>query len=102
MLNPISSHAINLPAHTGRRPATGAHSEASPDRVTIMGMPDPSKYPDWKPGRRDPHIIGMPDPAKYPNYNRDLTCGGWDAPMLHNGRVISRHEFAHRGDLGQA
>ena len=113
MINTNSFHSVN--PHFGRRPS-GA-----------LGMPDPSRYPDWTPGDRDPRLIGMPDPSKYPNYKPGRTLdevrrpehsiipnydkyprdkpgimGGWDAPMFHDGRVMTRREFAQLSDLGLA
>lgn len=114
MIHPSNSHAVN--PHYGRRrgnlgmPDPSKYPDWTPgDRdPRLIGMPDPSKYPDWKPGHRDPHIIGMPDPSKYPDYNKERRdsdpniMGGWDSPMFHNGRVITRREFAELSDLGLA
>lgn len=88
------------------------------DGRRIIGMPDPSKYPDYnkdrdsKPSVDGRPIIGMPDPSKYPDYNKDRDSkpsfvpdydtypknqpgimGGWDSPMFHNGKVITRREY---------
>jgi hypothetical protein len=82
--------------------------------ANIIGLADPSKYPQ---PNRPANIIGLADPSKYPGYSgNDLLgkdtqphfvpdynkyprdkpgiCGGWDAPMNHNGRVITRREYA--------
>lgn len=113
MINPKYSQAVN--PHYGRRPSHGNLGMPDPRRYPdwtpgdrdprLIGMPDPAKYPDWKPGRHLDEVIGMPDPAKYPDYNRyprnePGTMGGWDSPMFHDGRVMTRREYAQLHDLG--
>jgi len=93
MINLHSSQSVN--PHYGRRPSN-----------VNLGMPDPSKVPNYKPGRTLEEIQ-RPEQSIIPNYDKYLRdkpgiMGGWDAPMFYDGRVMSRREYAQLHDLGLA
>lgn len=103
MINPVQG---NLPPAATPAKATVANGEPTTsasveqDRFQAgeepaIGLPDPSRYPDWKPGQK---VDESPrsDASQFPATNEALS-GGMDSPCFFNGEVMTRREAIERG-----
>ena len=107
--NSINSRPFNVHNRETARPPARVDLNVVKDLYTpggsiVDGMPDPSKYPDWFKSRTTANNGSewkfVPDYNKYPRDEPGI-CGGWDAPMFHNGQVMSRREYHQRLEAGQ-
>ncbi len=107
--NAINSRIFNIPNREPIHPRARVDLNVVRDLYTpggsaVDGMPDPSKYPDWFKNRTTTSSNSewkyVPDYNKYPRDEPGI-CGGWDAPMFHNGQVMSRREYHQRLEAGQ-
>ena len=60
-----------------------------------LGLPDPSKYPDWKPSAKTESA-----PAPEPTFlaaTKETIMGGMDSPFFINGEVMTKREAIERG-----
>ena len=68
----------------------------TPSKNPIIGMPDPSKYPDWKPGRtRGGSENSKPGLVLQPIPGHEI-MGGDDSPCFVNGEVMTIREAKRR------
>ena len=105
MVNPIQNQNPKILASANSKPSVKQADETTPSIVRAdtfqqneqqaLGLPEPSKYPDWKPGVRT-EVAPSPEPTTIPA-TKETIMGGMDSPFFINGEVMTKREAIERG-----